>query len=209
MGDIKKQRKKFAKPSHPWQKSRLDEEAVVLNEFALKNKKEIWKMQSKLKHFTSMVKDLATVSNEKAARESGLLLASLRALGILKEEATMDEVLNLRLRDIMERRLQTIVFRKGLAKTMKQARQFIVHKHIAIDQGVVSVPSYLVKKSEEELISFYSTSSLSNADHPERFVEKKKETPKETAKEKPKEEKQKSKAKQTKPRVRKEKAEKK
>jgi small subunit ribosomal protein S4 len=172
MGDIRKPRKKYQTPSHPWQKGRLDEEGVLVKEYALKNKKEVWKMQAKLKHFTSQAKFLTNVATESGANQRKILIQSMANIGLLNENATIDDVLNLGLRDIMERRLQTIVLKKGFARTMNQARQFIVHKHVAVGTNIVSVPSYLVKKSEDPLINFVAKSSLSNPDHPERFVKK-------------------------------------
>jgi small subunit ribosomal protein S4 len=174
MGDPKKQRKKFFKPSHPWQKQRLDEESALVEEYALKNKKEIWKMQSRLKHYTSQAKELVKIKTKQMEQERALLLNSLKRLGIIKENATLDDVLGLGLRDVMERRLQTRVARKGLAKTMKQSRQFIVHKHVMVSGQVVSVPSYLVPLAEDDTITFVAVSTLNNPDHPERIVQKSK-----------------------------------
>jgi small subunit ribosomal protein S4 len=173
MGDPKKQRKKFFKPSHPWQKARLEEEELVTKEYALKNKKELWKMQSKLKHYTSQAKRLVTVSTKQMELERALMLKSLKSLGIIPESATIDDVLGLTLKDIRERRMQTLVLKKGLAKTMKQARQFIVHKHVMVDGKVVSVPSHLIPIAQQDSISFVPRSTLSNPDHPERVAEKK------------------------------------
>ncbi|MFH1511036.1 MAG: 30S ribosomal protein S4 [Candidatus Woesearchaeota archaeon] len=173
MGDPKKQRKKFSKPSHPWQKTRLEDESAIVKEYTLKNKREIWKMLSKLKHFTDQAKRFVSVTTRQMERERDLLLQSARHLGIIKETASLDDILGLELRSILDRRLQTFVQRKGFARTMAQARQFIVHKHIVVAGRVVSVPSYLVPVSEEDKISFVAKSSLSKPDHPERVVEKK------------------------------------
>ncbi|MFH0979110.1 MAG: 30S ribosomal protein S4 [Candidatus Woesearchaeota archaeon] len=192
MGDIKKQRKKFDKPFHPWQKARLDTESVVVKEYALKNKKELWKMQSRLKHFTSQAKKLTP--GLRGETERNLLLSSLRNLGVVSDSATIDDVLNLTLKDILEKRLQTFVFRKGFSRSMKQARQFIVHKHVMVGSKVVGVPSYLVLKSEESAISFRESSALASVDHPERVAktepkEKKVQPKKEPVKRKPRQEK--------------------
>jgi small subunit ribosomal protein S4 len=94
------------------------------------------------------------------------LLARLKKLGILEETAVLDDVLDLAIEDILERRLHTIVFRRGLAKTVYQARQLITHGHIAIGDRRVTVPSYLVAKSEENEINYVSSSALSNLTHP-------------------------------------------
>jgi len=168
MGLARKQRKKYDTPSHPWQKGRLDEEAVTFKEYALKNKKEIWKMKSKLAHFTRQAKSLG--ATERDQQQGQLMITSMKRLGLIKEGATVDAVLGLGVKDIMERRLQTMVFRKGLARTMKQARQFIVHKHVTVNGKMVTVPSYLVGANEEATISIIAESSLANPEHPERVA---------------------------------------
>jgi len=94
------------------------------------------------------------------------LLDRLQRLGILPETAELDDVLDLSLEDILERRLQTLVFRKGLAKSIHQARQIITHGHVAIEGKKVSSPSYLVLKDEEAKVGYAPTSPLSNPDHP-------------------------------------------
>ena len=78
------------------------------------------------------------------------LLDRLNRIGILHDESELDDVLDLTLEDILERRLQTLVFQRGLAKSIQQSRQLIAHGHIAIDGRRVSSPSYLVLKDEEE-----------------------------------------------------------
>ena len=75
----------------------------------------------------------------------------------------------------MERRLQTQVVRRGLARTMKQARQMIVHRHIMVGDKIITSPSYLVKAEEEDKIKFAPKSPFSNPDHPELNVKKKEE----------------------------------
>ncbi len=174
MGDPKKQRRKFDKPSHPWQRERLEEERVLLNEYGLKNKKEFWKMNSILSGLKSQTKSLIKREGEQAEKEKTQFLEKLSKLKLIKGDTSIEEVLNLSINDILERRLQTIVYRKGLAKTMKQARQFITHKHIIVNNKKVSVPSYLVKIDEEDSLLFSEFSALADAEHPERKVEEKK-----------------------------------
>ena len=50
MGDPKKQRKKYETPLHPWQGERILAEKKIMEEYGLKNKKEIWKMNSMLRN---------------------------------------------------------------------------------------------------------------------------------------------------------------
>jgi len=175
MGDPKKQRKKYTKPKHPWQHDRIEEEKELIKDYGLKNKKEIWKIVTLLRGFSNQVKNLVALKTEQAEKEKEQLLKRLQSLGLIKKTAQLDDVLSLTPKDIMERRLQTIVHRKGLAKSMKQARQFIVHGHIKIKDKKITVPSYVVGKDEEALVTFMQKSSLSNLEHPERVIKKKQE----------------------------------
>ena len=94
------------------------------------------------------------------------LLNRLHRLGILPETAVLDDVLDLSVEDLLERRLQTLVFRRGLTKSIHQARQLVTHGHVAIEGKRVSSPSYLVLREEEAKITYASTSPLSHPDHP-------------------------------------------
>lgn len=171
MGDPKKIRKKYKTPMHPWQKSRIDEEKIILKEYGIKNKKEIWKMQSKLRDFSDRAKRLIADKGPQAEKEKKEMFAKLSSLGLLSPEAGLDDILGLHLRDILERRLQTLVYKKNLAKTMNQARQFIVHGHIKVGDRVVSSPSYVVTVKEEGMISFIERSKLNDPEHPERIIQ--------------------------------------
>ena len=82
----------------------------------------------------------------------------------------MEDVLTLTLKDVMERRLQTLVFRKNLASSVSQARQFIVHEHISLGDKKITAPSYLVPVGEEGTIQFSQGSVISKASHPIRAV---------------------------------------
>lgn len=179
MGDPRKQRRKYSTPSHPWQASRIEEEKELKKEYGFKNKKEIWKTDAKLKKFTHQAKRLITGLTEQTKKETQDLLLKLFKYSLLPKEAKVEEVLGLTIKDIAERRLQTIVFKKGLGRTINQARQFIVHGHVFIGGQKVTVPSYLVKRDEENKIIFSPSSKLSKEDHPERVKkEKKKKKPK-------------------------------
>jgi small subunit ribosomal protein S4 len=192
MGDIRRQRKKFSKPTHPWNKERILAEQELLKAYGLNRKKEIWKMSSILSNFARQAKELIT---EKDEVKKGQLLRKLVSLGLLDKNAGVEDILSIKLNDILERRLQTLVFRKNLARSMKQARQFIVHEHISIGDRKITVPSYLVSVNEESLIQFTPDSSLANPEHSERVVSKKdkkvkKEAPKEARADKEKTEKE-------------------
>ncbi|MBW2999222.1 30S ribosomal protein S4, partial [Candidatus Woesearchaeota archaeon] len=154
-----------------------------LKEYGLKNKKEIWKMRSVLRSFSSQAKSLVALETAQAEKEKQQLLTRLRACGLLTPESTLDDILGLSLRDILERRLQTLVFKKGLARSFNQARQFITHQHIMIGDKKIASPSYIVRVNEENNIFFVANSSLSDPEHPERSVKEKVEQEKEKVKE--------------------------
>ncbi len=99
------------------------------------------------------------------SREAAEIQAKLQRLGVLKSDSKLEDILALKIEDLLERQLQTIVFRKGFATSMKQARQFIVHGHIAVNGRKITIPSYMVLKAEEEAIGYYVGSpSPRNAD---------------------------------------------
>jgi len=168
MGDPKKPKKKFHRPPHPWQKARIEEEAPLIEEYGLKNKKELWKITSKVSHFKEQAKTLIARRGPQAEVEKQAFTNKLGKMGLLKEGAPMDDILDMSVKDLLERRLQTILMRKGLAKTAKQARQFIVHRHVVVKGQKMNIPSYLVAAGEEQTITFDERSNLADPEHPER-----------------------------------------
>ncbi len=169
MGDPKKQRKKYSTPGHPWQRSRIDSEKILVEEYGLKNKKEIYKSESKLKRFTTQAKNLIRASSEQAIKEEHQLMSKLFKFGLIQKDAKLDDILALDIKKILERRLQTLVYKKHLSNTIKQSRQFIVHGHISIGERKVTVPSYFVSRDEENKISFNPLSLISKDTHSERM----------------------------------------
>jgi len=119
MGSPKKQRKKFSAPSHPWQKERILKEQGLVREYGLKRKYEIWKMSPILKNFTSQAKNLITAKTTQSEKERSQLLKKLSSLGLINQNAKIEDVLSLTLKDVMERRLQTLVYRKKMANSMQ------------------------------------------------------------------------------------------
>ena len=187
MGSPKKQRKKFSKPTHPWQKERILAEHELVKEYGLNRKYEIWKMNSVLKSLTRQAKNLIATKKPQAEKEAKQLLTKLHSLGLIKKDAQIEDVLSLSLKDIMERRLQTLVYKRSMASSVRQARQFIVHAHIALGEKIVTAPSYIVPMGEEAAIGFSQGSVLLSQDHPQRSaiseVEKGKRKERQTKKE--------------------------
>jgi small subunit ribosomal protein S4 len=144
----------------------LDAELKLLGQYGLRNKREIWRHKTLLSKYRGIGRSLLGMSTEERKKQEKQLLDRLHRLGILPEEAALDDVLDLALEDILERRLQTLVFQRGLAQSIQQSRQLIAHGHIAIDGKRVSTPSYLVLKDEETKIAYAPKSPLTNPDHP-------------------------------------------
>jgi len=186
MGDPKRQRKKYSKPPHPWLAERIEEEKALIKEFGLKNKREIWKAASLVRNFSIQAKRLIAEKTEQARKEEIQLLDRLKKLNLATEKTHLEDVLGLKIKDVLERRLQTLLFKKGLARSMNQARQFITHGHVLVGNKKITVPGFLVPKKLEQSISFAVGSSLFKEEHPERVkkapVPKKKEKPVKKAK---------------------------
>ncbi len=170
MGDPKLRKKTYKKPQHPWQKDRIEEERKLMQEYGLKNKKEIWKANSLLRKYTKQAKKLIGLTTPQAEAEKSQLLKKLLGLGLIKEGAKIEDVLAISLQNILDRRLQTIVYKNKLARSVRQARRFITHGHISVDNRKVTVPSFLVPIELENKISFTRGSPLFDENHPERAV---------------------------------------
>jgi small subunit ribosomal protein S4 len=166
MGDPKKQRKKYDTPRFPWRTDIMQEELKLIGEYGLRNKHELWRHETMLSKFRGTARSLTGQAPEERRKMENELLGRLKNLGVLSETAVLDDVLDLTIEGILERRFQTIVFRKGLAKTIQQARQLIGHGHLMIENRRVTVPGYIVPKPEEPRIAYASRSSLANPSHP-------------------------------------------
>ncbi len=171
MGDPKRQLRRYQSPVHPWIKTRIDEESKLVSRYGLKNKREVWKSRSVLRGYRHQARKLLArlrTGEEQAVKEKEQLLAHLHRMGLVKKDAEIADVLALNVEDILSRRLQTQVYMRGLANTNKQARQFIVHGHIAIGGSVMNVPGYMVDKEEENTIGYSSKSPIDEEGHPVR-----------------------------------------
>ena len=139
-----------------------------------KNKTEIFRADSRLRRFNAQAKRLIRDRIlPQAKKEEKQLLEKLFNLGLIEQNAQLEDVLSLKVQDFLDRRLQTFVAKQNLALTPKQARQFIVHGHININGKKVDAPSYIVTREEENAITFNPISTLSKSEHPERTKEKK------------------------------------
>jgi len=146
---MKKSKKKYKRPKMIWDKARIERDKELKKNFGLVKKREIWKAETLLRKYRRLTRRLAATKDKKTEKE---LVEKLSKLGILEKGAGLDDVLSLTVENILDRRLQTIVFKRGLANTPKEARQMIVHGHVKIGGRKASYPSYLVPKIEEDKI---------------------------------------------------------
>ncbi len=170
MGDPKKPKKKYSKPPHPWIKSRIDTEKVLMKEYGLKNKKQLWRMEKILANFKDQVKRLTASTGEQADKEKQQLRNRLESLDLLKQDQELGDILASDLKSVLDRRLQSRILKKELARSINQARQFITHEHIKVGDKVINSPSYLIRLNEDNKISFVDNTPLRNPDHPERLM---------------------------------------
>ncbi|HYA84845.1 MAG TPA: 30S ribosomal protein S4 [Candidatus Bathyarchaeia archaeon] len=152
MGDPRKPKKSYHRPRRIWTTDQLNAELYILGSFGLRNKRELWKAQTEVARFRNQARALLALATEARTEKESRLLKSLNRLGLVNESASLDDILNLKIEDLLERRLQTIVMKKAGTKSPHQARQVVVHGHVSIGDRIVNLPGYIVKKEEEDLI---------------------------------------------------------
>ena len=152
MGDPKTSRRVWKKPKRPLNYDLMMDELKILGTFGLKTKRELWKTQTELSRVRLQARSLLALRQEIRERKEPILIQSLSKIGLVDQNSTLDDVLNLQVTDLLERRLQSIAKKKLYFKTPYQARQAIVHGHVMIGDGVVTIPSYIVKTEEETKI---------------------------------------------------------
>lgn len=153
MGDPKKSRRLWQGPRHPWKKENLEKELALLGKFGLRNKRELWLATSVLKSYRAQASSILGLGDEERIMREKDLIKKLSNLGLFGEESVLDNVLGLSVDDILERRLQTVVLKLGLAHTPHQSRQLIVHGHVKIGNRRVTTPGYMVSRNEEPQIT--------------------------------------------------------
>ena len=163
MGYPGKNHKSYQTPKRPWEKVRIESETRLVIEYGLRNKREVWKAQELLRKARKGARNLLALGSSSTdaalyAAKKEELISSLQRNGLLGPDADVEDVLSLKIQTQLERRLQTLVYRKGLARSPKQARQLVTHGHIAIGNRRVSIPGYRVNRIEETQIAYYGTS---------------------------------------------------
>lgn len=170
MGDTRKFKKKYQTPLHPWNRKAIEDEKVLVKEYGLGKKKELHIAISFLKKYKDIAKKLIADRTAQGSIEKEQMMSKLVRLGLLSAGAKLDNVLGLELKDVLERRIQSRLYRRSLARSMKQARQFIVHGHVAIGDKTITSPSYMLSLVEESSLCFCPASALALDDHPERAI---------------------------------------
>lgn len=172
MGHPKFARPKYDTPTHPWKKSRIEEEHDLKEQYGLKKvggMKEIWKAKSKLRRWRQNAMKLigrVDTSEGHFSREKTDLIDSLYRRGLLGDGATLDDILQINVHHVLDRRLQSQVYYRGLASSPRQARQLVVHGHIAIGDQKMTVPGYIISRDEENILTYHHTSPLTDSSHP-------------------------------------------
>lgn len=169
MGDPKKLKKKYTPSSHPWIRADIERNKVLCQDFGLRTRKEILIASSFLTKYKDIAKRLIANKTAQGEIERTQMREKLQKFGLISATSNLEDILGLELKDILARRLQSLVYRKGLARSMNQARQFIVHRHILVGDKEITSPSCIISVEDEHKIAFKSSSSLAVEDHPERI----------------------------------------
>ncbi|MDE1724455.1 MAG: 30S ribosomal protein S4 [Thaumarchaeota archaeon] len=166
MGDHpKNSRKMWRKPKRPLNYDLLNEELHVLGTFGLKNKRELWKAHTELSRIRNQARSLLALTQDVRSKKEPVLMKSLARVGLVKENSTLDDVLNLKVTDFLSRRLQTLIQKKEAIKSPYLARQIVVHGHVMIGDRIVTIPSYTVKVEEEDQIHLSPKLDLNKTKH--------------------------------------------
>jgi small subunit ribosomal protein S4 len=172
MGEPKFSRARTQTPTHPWKQARIDEEHDLKERYGLKKvggMREIWKEKSALRrHRNQAMKLIGRVDSSEGhyAKEKEQMLGSLSRKGLLQTGADIGDVLQINVEHMLSRRLQSVVYYKGLAPSMRAARNLIVHGHICIGEQRMTVPGYHILKEEEDSLQYSGNSPFIDPEHP-------------------------------------------
>jgi len=144
---MKRKHKTYSRPKRPFDKARIEEEGEIKKEFGLKNKREIWKADAKIKSIREKAKKL--ISANESDKKS--FFERLKKMGFKVD--SISDVLSLDKRDYLRRRLQTVLVNKRMVHTLKGARQLITHKKVLVGENNVNSPSYIVPIDLENKIT--------------------------------------------------------
>ncbi|KAK4689415.1 small subunit ribosomal protein S9e, partial [Tremellales sp. Uapishka_1] len=157
----RKQSKTYKVPKRPYEAARLDAELKLAGEYGLRNKREIWRIQLTLSKIRRAARELLKLDDKDPKRlfEGNALIRRLVRIGVLDDaRMRLDYVLALKTEDFLERRLQTQVFKLGLAKSVHHARVLIRQRHIRVGKQIVNVPSFVVRLDSQKHVDYSLTS---------------------------------------------------
>lgn len=153
MGDSRRQQKKWRAPRHPWRSDVLSQEIRLIGLYGLRNKRELWRTRGVIREIRHRAREVLSLPPELREVKEKELLNKLQRMGLLQEGTALDDVLGLKVEDVLERRVQTVILRKGLAQTPHHARQLISHGHILVGDHRITSPGFLVPRADEERIT--------------------------------------------------------
>ena len=164
MGAPKRNRKTYQRPQNMHNTQRIREDNAVIDKYGLKNMKELWKVQGEISRVRGNVRKLlASTTTEDRGKD---LVSRLVRLGVVNEGSTLDDLLDIDTSAFLERRLQSVVVKNGLARTMKQARQLVTHGFISVDGKKINKPGFIVENGKDGSISYYKSIDISVAEKP-------------------------------------------
>jgi len=166
MGDPKKKHKLYTTPKRPYDVRAFEEDLKILGVYGLRNKRELWRARTELSTLRRRAREMLSFDPVERIEMERILIRKLYGLGLVPESSSLDNTLSLSVGDLLERRLQTVVYRTGMAKTLFQSRQLITHGHISIDGRKVKSPSYRVTREDEAKLAYAGSSPVSLKDHP-------------------------------------------
>jgi len=169
MGDPKKKHKLFTTPKRPYDSIRLESDLKIVGAFGLRNKRELWRQHAELSIIRRRARGMLNLDVVERADKEAILVNKLHSLGLVNAGAPLDDILSLSVEDLLERRLQTFIFRQGMAKTLFQARQLITHGHISVAGRKIKAPSYIVKRDDEKVTEYSMSSPMHAKEHPIRM----------------------------------------
>jgi len=146
MGDPKRIRKKYERSKLMWNTERIERDHELKERYGLRNIRELWMATTEVSRVRRNAREVLSGRSREAVGKD--IISRLSRYGIVGGDAKVDDLLGLSAEQILNRRFQSIVYKRGLAKSIKQARQLITHGFIAINGRKIKSPGYLVPSEE-------------------------------------------------------------